>query len=156
MSRRAFLEQITARHAREAFQVLVTLSGGGLAAPVYIVSGFEDITSRGNVFLASDVQAVFPSTGSDNGSAAQLILEGVSAELVDHVGTLTGKCKVLFELVMSDDPDSVETQTAPMDLVNVRVKNMRITGTIVSPDDSGEPVMGISIGPHNAPGAFAS
>lgn len=151
-----FLRGVTAPNTNEAVHTLLTIQGGGLSAPVYLVQGYKNITSRGIVFEKSDMQIVWPSTGSDSQSGVQLVLEGVSPDLVDRVHELTSAPYVTFEEILDSDPDTVQDLTPPLRFTNIQITNLRITGTMNAPDDGGEPVAAISIGPHNAPGAFLS
>ena len=89
-----------------AFWFLLTIKAGG--DTIRVVNNYEDVTSRGNTFMAYPFSLALPSDTGEALPELQLTIDNVDQLLVKAVRGLLEPPEITFEMVLSSAPDVVE------------------------------------------------
>jgi len=132
--------------------VLLTLDHDDLAAPIRVVNNREDVTSRGDVFVAFPFEIALPDDLGDAPPRARLRIDNVSREIGEAIRTITTAAAVTIEVVRQDALDTVEMQFPAMKLVNVQYDVLTVTGDLEFEDLTKEPYPTHIFSPAEYPG----
>lgn len=133
---------------------LATLEHPDLAAPIRAADNGEDVTSRGDLFLASGWQLRLPDEGEDADYEAEIEIENVDGSIIYALEASIVAPTLKIEIVMSSDPDTVEVELQGYELAEVSYDATRITGRLKLPDMRIEPAPFQRFNPTVTPGLF--
>jgi hypothetical protein len=104
-----FREAVFAEETAEQPLALVTISHASMAQPIRVVNDSEgqNLTSRGDLFVAYPFEIVLASEGEETGSA-RLKLDNVDRIIIGSLRALLDPPTVTIELVLRSQPDTVE------------------------------------------------
>ena len=89
-----------------AFWFLLTIRAAG--DTIRVVNNYEDITSRGNTFIAYPFNLALPSDTGEAMPELMLTIDNVDQRLVKAIRELLTPPDITFEMVLSSAPNTVE------------------------------------------------
>lgn len=146
---------VSAMHAPESGEVwlvLLTISNPGMTT-IRVVSNNEDITSRGNTYLAFPFEIELPGQDPDSPSSARLRIDNVDKRIVEAVRSITTPPNVTIEVVLASQPDTVEIAYSDLTLRSVEYDADSVRGELTFESIFSEPVT-LTITPNRFPGLF--
>ena len=157
MSRSLSLAARQAVHAQETdavFLLLLTLDHEDLAGPIRVVNNTEDVTSRGDTYIAWPFEIALPDEDPDSVARVTLRIDNVDREIVKNLRAISSPLSVGLEVVMAASPDTVEAGPFNMTLVSAEYDALTVTGEIAFEDVLNEPFPGHGYVPSAYPGLF--
>lgn len=149
-ARRAIYDQDTA----EVFLILLTLSHPNWVAPVRVVHNTQNITSRGNEYLAFPFLINLPDDTAESVPEVTLTIDNVSREIVAQVRSISTSPDVTLEIVLASSPNTLEAGPFAFKLTRVTYNALTVEGVLSHEDILNEPFPGDSITPEHFPSAF--
>lgn len=152
--------------ADDTLIVLLTLTDGGLSAPLRMADGYtqrlsetaDDVTygvvSRANNYQFVPFSISLPTEEQDAAPRAQVSISDLTQEIMPEIRTLTGPPTVLIELVLSATPDTVEASFPGLLLGGVSYNAEAITGELAVESYGVEPYPAHTFTPSVVPGMF--
>lgn len=137
------------------FLYLLTITGGGIVAPVRIVNDTRDLTSQGFLFLALPFQLVLPKDAAKETPRAQLQIDNVGRSITAELEALEpgAELTATIQVVYRATPDVIEYEfMAP--LSGVRANMFSVTATVGPSDLMRRPAVNLRFDPFTAPGLF--
>ena len=134
---------------------LLTISGGGLPAPLYLVNDTREMVSAGNTHLPLPFALTLPKDSPREVPRAQLRIDNVGRELTADLEALPPGAELLatVAVVHRKTPDVLEYSfTAP--LSGVRVDALSVSASLGPTDLMRRPAVDIRFDPITAPGLF--
>jgi hypothetical protein len=147
-------QAIYAQQTDKVFLALLTISHSDLAGPIRVVNDLVNLTSRGDHYLAFPFQIVLPEERDDQLGQVQLSIDNVDRTIVEAVRTISSPASIRLEIVIADQPDTVEAGPFDFTLRNVEYDALTVTGTLMYEDILNEPVPADSFTPNFFPGLF--
>lgn len=150
-----FQRTVNSTSAPETPVTLLQINHPDLTTPVRVNNGSEDITHLGNVYVALAFQVTMPSDPEQGLPRAQLAIDNVGKTLTSWIESSGGGRGATIDMtqVMPSNPDVAEF-TITMDLSNVRVNSMQVTGELGFSDLLNLPSVPLVYTPVTAPGLF--
>jgi len=113
------------------FLHLLTIDHADMVSPVRFVDNTEDIVSNGETFTAFPFRAALPADVPDEIPTLDLVVDNVTRDLVDEVRSISTPATVTIEVIIADDPDTVEVGPFEMEVVSATYSatEMRLTLT---------------------------
>ncbi len=129
----AFRAALLAERAGDPILELCTITHPNLPT-LRFVRDRVDLVSRGETYLAFPFEITLPEDDEQNPPLARLRISNVSRQIVEGIRSVKRDERLQFtlEVVRAADPDTVEFSLPTMDLLNVQVTAMTITGDIGS------------------------
>ncbi len=124
------------------------VEGSGAGQPVY------GTVSRGETYYYIPHQMRLPTEQDRSTPTAQIVLDNVGRELVQLVRSTDTPAQVTIEIVLADDPDTVEVTFPTLDLVGVSYEAGRMTLDLSVDHLSAEPFPAGSFDPSGFRGLF--
>jgi len=147
---------VNATSAPELPLLLLEISHPALATPIRVVNDNQDLISNGNTYTAMAFRARLPDDMSQGGlPRAQLSIDNVGRELVQWIessGGGKGASARMLQVVRSV-PNVIEWEVT-LDLSNVHMTAMEVTGTLGFEDLLNLPGVAFTYRPDTAPGLF--
>lgn len=134
---------------------LLTITGGGLPAPVRLVNDTRNLVSLGQTFLALPFEVVPPKDAAKEVPRAQLRIDNIGRELLAELEKLPAGAELLatIQLVYRPTPDYIEYQfMAP--LGSFRVDALTISASMGQSELMRLAATNIRFDPVTAPGLF--
>lgn len=91
-------QSLNAAETGDAFLILLTLSHAGMAEPLRVTNGGEDVTSRGDIFTAYPFELSLPDDDAGQSPEARLVIDNIDRQIVRAVRSLTTAPLVLIEI----------------------------------------------------------
>lgn len=148
----AAVAAMNAPESGEVWLVLLTISNPGMTT-IRVVSNNEDITSRGNTYLAFPFEIELPGQDPDSPSSARLRIDNVDKRIVEAVRSITTPPNVTIEVVLASQPDTVEIAYTDLTLRSVEYDADSVRGELTFESIFSEPVT-LTITPNRFPGLF--
>lgn len=142
----------------EVIRALITLEHDDFPEPLRFVSGdpreLASLTSNGNVFQTFPFNFSIL-TESEGQPEAFLSIANVDDRIGSTVLELSSvNIKLTIQLVLTDTPDTIEYEATNLDLVEVQVDALQITGKIMVRGLATEPCPGRTLSPLVSPVFF--
>lgn len=125
---------LTAQESDVVFLILLTISHPDLSEDIRVVNNNENITSRGNEYIAFPFDIALPSDADTLSANVQLRIDNVDRQIVQAVRKISSPASVSIEVVSSDDWDNVELSNLNMKLVHVSYDSLTVEGELVLDD----------------------
>jgi hypothetical protein len=97
---------------------------------MYFVNTNEDVTSRGNVYMAFPFEFELPSDNGETQPVIKIKAANSSQELIESVRAIIDPPTVKLEVIASTAPDVVEKTIDFLSLTNVEYDALSITFTL--------------------------
>lgn len=145
---------IYAPETDEVFIILLTLHHAGMEAPLRVCSGGQEVTSRGEAFVAYPFALTLPEDEDGRAPRARLSIDNVDRQIVAAVRGLTSSPQVLIEIIRAAAPDVVEATFEDFRFTNITYDSRAVTGDLTVEDFTAEPYPAASFSPSLFPGIF--
>lgn len=147
---RAALDQNT----KEVFLFLLTFTGGSITEPVRLVNNLEDVTSRGNSYMAFPLDLTLPIDDGDSMPSIKIVCQNASLQLIETIRNVGTVMYVKLEMILASSPDYIEASIENMRVSSVQYDKDAITMTCAMDD-----LLNTAFGrerylPSNFPGLF--
>lgn len=128
----AALEALMAESTSQAFILLVTFTHDQQTFRCALNT--EPIVSRGFTFEPTYFNFTMPESGAEAPSSCQIIVDNVDPRMIGMIRTIVKPIKVLIELVLGSQPNTVEMTLDDLVMRNVSWNVSQITGTLMIED----------------------
>jgi len=145
---------VNAQETEEVFLLLLTLDHEDLAEPIRVVNNTEDVTSRGDTYIAYPFEIALPDEDPESVARVTLRIDNVNREIVKSLRAISSPLSVGLEVVMATSPDTVEAGPFNMTLVSAEHDALTVTGELAFEDVLNEPFPGHGYVPSAYPGLF--
>jgi hypothetical protein len=112
-----------------AWLTLLTFSIPG-REPLRVVNNTEDIASRGNLFLACGFEIILPVDDGETMPTVKLTIPNADRQIIEWIRGFPVAPALMMEIVLSNQPDTVERSIDWMRLADVTYDALQITGTL--------------------------
>jgi len=145
--------------------ILLTLDHENLAEPLLVSSDPTErigevegklvygTVSRGDSYICYPFGLMLPSDEDGGSYTTQLTIDNVDQSITDAIRDLTSPSTITMELVMGQDPDTVEMTMPDFRLTNVQWDNIQVAGDI-SLEMFLQELIGPTYRPGSHPGLF--
>lgn len=147
-------QSATAEETPEVWLMLVTIDHDDLDAPLRIVDNIENITSRGNTYIACPVDIELPGDDPDGPTDARIRIDNVDRAIVTAARLITAPPTVTIEGILASDPDNPDQTFSGLKLRNAQWDAGVVQGSLQMEDLTVEAVAE-EITPGRFPGLFA-
>tara|TARA_B100000700_G_scaffold189815_1_gene209165 strand:- start:36360 stop:36824 length:465 start_codon:yes stop_codon:yes gene_type:complete len=147
-------EAAFAQETSEVFLALLTISHPDIDPSIRVVNNTENITSRGEEFVAFPFEPVLPDQREDAPSRARVVIDNVTREVAQAVRSTSTPPDMLLEVIRAADPDTVELTWPNFQLRNVKWDAGTLSGDLVLEDFTAEPYPAGRFSPASFPGLF--
>lgn len=165
MSRNMSLTARRAMNAPETDQVflaLLTIVHPELPEPIRVVNDFRPkdeqgvrkIVSRGEDFICYPFEAALPADHEDQLSRVRLRIDNVDREITASLRSISSAPRVVLEVVLASDPDTVEAGPFEFELVTASFDALVVEGELGFEPILNEPFPADSFTPNLFPGLF--
>jgi len=117
------------------------------------VNNNENVTSRGQEFVAFPFEIELPGEDSDQPPTARLRIDNVDRRVIAAIRDISAPPNVTIEVILASDPDFVEIAFDALVMRNVGYDAASITGELVFEQIVVEPVA-TNMTPAKFPGLF--
>jgi hypothetical protein len=158
MSRTLSAAALAAMFAQETdavFLVLLTLTHPDITT-LRVVNNTQDVTSRGNVYVAFPFDAKLPTDIAEQLGTVQLTISNVDRRIIDEIRTIEGPMTATFEVVTASAPDTVEVGPLTFDAIECDYTVDSITATLAYEPILNEPFPAGTFNPQDFPAMFGS
>lgn len=145
---------VNAQETTEAFIILITIDHDDLVTPIRVSSDGVNTTSRSNIYVAYPFDITLPTDDGSTPPSAKLIIDNVSREIGQTIRSILSPPSVTIEIVLSSDPDTVESSFPFFELSEVEYNALTVSGTLTIPNLAIEPYPAESFIPSTHPGLF--
>ncbi len=149
-----FVESAFQQDTEDVFLVLLTITHDDLTTPIRVVNNNEDITSRGDLFVAFPFEIILPDSKNDSSPRSRLVIDNVTAEIATAIRSITSAPLAAIELIMASDPDTVEKSYTVFRLHNVQWTAMQMSAELIIEFLETEPYPALKFTPNYFPGLF--
>lgn len=146
-------ESAFAENTDKVWLTLVTIDHDDLATPIRVVDNTEDVVSRGETFVAFAFEVALPGESETEIGEARLRVDNVDRQIVNAIRSIAGPPDVTIEVILADDPDTVEIALPPMKMRGVTYDKNTVEGSLRFEDITSEPIAE-TITPERFPGLF--
>ena len=150
----AFKRDVFDPETAEAFLVLLTIDHADIDPPIRVVNNTENITSRGDEFIAFPFDIELPDNTREAPPRARLTIDNVSREIAQSIRLITSAPTVLIELIRASAPDTVEVAFPAFNLRDVKWDMLQVSGDLTVEDLMTEPFPAGQFTPAHFPGLF--
>lgn len=154
MTTQAFISAVYRQETDEAFILLLTIDHPNLATAVRVCLNSQNITSRGNEYVAYPFEIDLPSDDPEQPSRVTLTIDNVDRSIVTAIRQLEGPPTVDLEVIMASTPDTVEAGPFSFTLRNANYDILSVEGELAFEDLLNEPFPAESFTPATHPGLF--
>lgn len=126
-----FIKAINSEHTEEVFLILLKLNNAGWLAPFYFVNNNEAITSRGQEYIAYPFQIQLPNSLGDSLPTVTLKIDNIDKRIVDEIRKVTEPIDIEIEVILADEPDTVEIGPFKMEITNADYDALEVEGLVV-------------------------
>lgn len=125
-----FIKAINSEHTDEVFLVLLTLSHSEWIAPFHFVNNNENITSRGQEYIAYPFEIILPSSLGDSLPSVTLKIDNVDRRITDELRKVIEPINIQIEVILASEPDIVEVGPFKMEIRSADYETLTIEGTL--------------------------
>ncbi len=143
-----------AEETSDGLLVLLTIDNPELEAPIRVVNNRVDIVSNGNDFQAFPFEIILPTNDPDSPPKSQLKIDNITLELTQILRSITTAPTVGIEVVRINNFDAIELEFPPLQLTNIRMDALQITGDLMADDLVAITYPAYSFVPAYFPGIF--
>ena len=147
-------EAMYAERTEELLLVLLTITHGELEDPLRLVLNTENITSRGEEYLAFLFDIQLPGEDAEAVPQAQIVFNNIDRRIVSILESTTEAPQLTIELIRWADPDTVEASWTGMTLGQVTYDVEKVSATLTYEDVSKEAFPVGTFSPGWFPGMF--
>lgn len=152
--------------SKDGIAMLLTLTGGGLAEPLYVTTASEErvsedaqnvgygLTSNGIEYTFVDMQVAVPDDMDESPASCQIVVNDVTRQIKPLLRQATGRISVDIAVVLIQTPDVIEASWPGLAFSNFSYQADQITCQLTYPGDQAEPIPCDIINPAEWPGAF--
>jgi hypothetical protein len=148
------LAQLFAQESNDPFLTLLTLTHPNFAAPLRFVNDNQNITSRGETFLAFPFRLRLPVDDAEQIRNVSIEFDNVSLELVDEIRSVTTAIQVKMEMVLASLPNVVQMSLEELEIQNISYDKFKISATLVIENFLNTEMTSERYNPSNFPGLF--
>lgn len=131
-----FKQAINGDEIADPFLMLVKIKHDSLGDDIRIVNNYEDITSNGDLYIASGFELSIPSETTETVQKLKFTINNVDANLTATIRSLSTAPTIEAFLVFASNPDVVEVGPYEMEFHNTTINKVFITtDLIVTPID---------------------
>lgn len=146
--------------------ILLTLSGAGIASPIYLADGWTQrlsendddvvygVISRGTPYIFLPLEIKLPSDEDGAAANAQVVIHNVTRQLTPALRQLTSPPNVTIEVILASNPNSVEVSFTGFKLNGFTYNSETVSGSLIVDQNTGEPFPRHSFTPNNFPALF--
>lgn len=127
----AALRAANAENNPDPFLVLMTIKLAPEGEDVRVVNNTEDVTSRGQVFIACPFAIALPEASENVITNAEVQIDNVDTRIWQGVRALTFAPEVLLEVVLASAPSTVLIGTDGLKLRETTATQRTISGKLV-------------------------
>jgi len=141
----------------KVFLTLLTIDHADLAEPIRATSDTVDTVSRGNTFVAFHFELNLPTSSDGQIPSTKLSISNVDRRIVEAIRKMSpgsDPASVLIEVVMADDPDTIEMDLDGFSLTNVTYDRKKCEGNVTLENFYQEPWPKDTFNPNTAEGMF--
>ena len=149
-----FRQAVFASETDEVVLPLLTISHPDLGDDIRVVNNWEDIYSRGMRFVKMPFEVILPDESDDRPPRAQLRIQNVTREIVEHIRTVDTAVSVKIEIIMASTPDEPEATFSGLQLGQVEADAFFISGDLTVADLTTESYPARNFSPASFPGIF--
>lgn len=161
-----FREAAFAPETGEVIVVLLTISHGGLSAPIRISSDptqrldetTEDVIygtiSRGNEYIFFPFDINLPTDEAEAAPQATITVDNIRQEITEAIRSISTPPAVTIDIVLAETPDTIEASFPEFDMVNVTYDSLTVTGVLTLDSLATEPYPADRFNPAYFPGLF--
>jgi hypothetical protein len=132
----------------------LTISHPDINPAIRVVNNTEDVTSRGETFVAFPFDLTLPDQREDAPPRARIVIDNVSREISQSVRSITSAPSVTLEIIRAAAPDTVEASWPFFSLRNVKWDINQISGDLTVEDFTSEPYPAGIFSPASFPGVL--
>lgn len=143
-----------APQTEEIFLVLLTIDHADLEAPLRVCNNTQNITSRGETYIAYPFELTLPDDEDNRQPRARLVIDNVDRQIVQTVRQLTSSPTVMIDIIRAAAPDVVEAQFQDFRFTNITYDSHVVEGDLTVEDFTAEPYPAASFSPSLFPGLF--
>lgn len=143
----------TAAETDEVWLALVTIDHPSLPAPIRLANNIEDVTSRGETFIACAFNLLLPGEDPESQVVARLQIGNVDRQIVIALRGLTSPPVFTIEVILASSPDYVELSLPDLVLRSASYDAEKVTGELVFESIYVEPIA-VTMTPARFPGMF--
>lgn len=103
-----FRDELFASETGDGLLDLITIDHTDLTSPYRFCNDVVDVTSRGNTYQGFPFTIQLPDEANGELPIAELSIDNVDRIIVDTIRSVTGDVILTYELVMFNDPETVE------------------------------------------------
>lgn len=135
--------------------VLLTITHADLVTPVRVCSDTDDITSGGNLFVATPFYLVMPDDSDQSTPRARLAIDNTGRELMQWLEQAGGGsgAQLQIQIIRKAAPNAVE-QDLTVSLQSLDVDMGSISAELGYEDVMSKPCVGLRYDPVVSPGLF--
>lgn len=134
------LAAMTAQETDAVFLCLVTITHADLEHPIRVVNNIENITSRGDTFVALPFAISLPEEGGETLGVARLVVDNIDQQIVTALRTIMSPPTVMIEIILAGSPDTVELSLPNLVLRQASYTLTTVTGVLAWDEVMTEPV----------------
>ncbi|MGY6663360.1 MAG: DUF1833 family protein [Glycocaulis sp.] len=150
-----FLKALLDESSDEPVLALLTVTHPDLAEPLRLVNNDEDITSRGDVFLAYPFRLTLPEQGGPGDKSLPVQFDNVDRQIAATLRQIVQPADVMIEVILPSHPDDVEMRFGPgLTLRAADWDAATVNAYLAFDEDGGEPVCAWVHTPAASPGLF--
>lgn len=146
---------LLATSADEPLLTLIEITHPDLTVPARFVNDTIDITSSGNLFVATRFTLTRPDDVDQQTPQAKLSVDNIGRELTQWLEASNGgkgaRCRILA--VMRSSPDVLEFDMS-LDLTGISIDNMQVSGGLGFQNTLMQPAVTVRYDPKTAPGCY--
>jgi hypothetical protein len=150
----AFKREVYDPETSQAFLLLLTIDHTDIDPPIRVVNNTEDVTSRGDEFIAYPFELQLPDNVAEAPPRAKLVIDNVSREIAQSIRLITSAPTVLIELIRASVPNTVEVSFPLFALRDIKWDMLTVSGELVLEDLMSEPFPADQFTPAYFPGLF--
>lgn len=104
-----FIQAALDQETDEIFVLLVSITAPGLAEPIRVCSGGDNIVSNGEIYAAYPFEIVLPGEQRDQpASGGRIRIDNVDPEIVGKLRALTAAPSAVLKLCLASQPNVID------------------------------------------------
>lgn len=110
--------------------ILLTIDEASLPEPIRVVHNTEDVTSRGDLYVAFVFGIELPAETGSAPTPVRIQIDAVDRTTIQAIRNATGQPTVTIEIVLASDPDEVEAGPFNFRLESATYSAVSVVGEI--------------------------
>jgi hypothetical protein len=141
------------QQTEEVWLILLTIEHPDIDPPIRVVNNNENVTSRGDEFIAFPFDIDLPGDDPDQMPKARLRIDNIDRQVVVALRSIDSPPAVTIEVILASDPDTVEIAFEGLTLRNAMYDAQTVTADLAFEAILAEPIA-VTITPQRFPGLF--